>query len=149
VTVAGADGVATHFLAHGEPATFSIRYRVADRSLHERAQVVIAIHRDGVLPVCRFVARNLLFDGANAAGGIVTLSLDQLTLGIASYTVSVMIAAEGYLDKEQVVFYSLNPSVYASHSRVLEFSVTGHGLTPTNIVFVGEGDWRLRAQTAG
>ena len=66
-----------------------------------------------------------------------------MVLGIGLYSVSVMIAAEGYLDKDQLLFYSLNPSVYASHSRVMEFSVTGEGLTPTNIVFVGDGRWSL------
>ena len=145
VSVAGPDGSPTHFLKHGEPATFSIRFRVVDRSLRERAQVVIALHRDGVLPVCRFVARELMFDGADAPEGVVTLALDRVVLGIGTYSVSVMIAAEGYLDKEQVVFYSLNNSVYASHSRVTEFRVTGEGLTPTNIVFVGDGVWRVAA----
>ena len=143
VSVAGSDGAPTHFLKHGEPATFSIRFRVVNRSLRERAQVVIALHRDGVLPVCRFVARELMFDGANAPEGVVTLALDRMVLGIGLYSVSVMIAAEGYLDKDQLLFYSLNPSVYASHSRVMEFSVTGEGLTPTNIVFVGDGRWSL------
>jgi ABC-type polysaccharide/polyol phosphate transport system ATPase subunit len=149
VSVAGPDGVSTHFLKHGEPATFSIRFRVVDRSLRERAQVVIAIHRDGALPVCRYVARELMFDGRRAPEGVVRLSLDRMVLGIGSYLVSVMIAAEGYLDKEQLVFYSLNSSVYASHSRVMEFSVTGEGLTPTNIVFVGDGNWSIAPQVTG
>jgi ABC-type polysaccharide/polyol phosphate transport system ATPase subunit len=148
VSVAGADGVPTHFLTHGEAATFSIRFRVVNRALRERAQVVIALHRDGVLPACRFVARDLLFDGANAPDGVVTLALDRVVLGVGMYSVSVMIAAEGYLDKDQLVFYSLNTSVYASHSRVMEFSVTGEGLTPTNIVFVGDGRWNLAADAA-
>jgi lipopolysaccharide transport system ATP-binding protein len=143
VSVAGPDGAPTHFLRHGEPATFTIRFRVVDRSLRERAQVVIALHRDGVLPVCRFVARDLLFDGAATPEGVVTLALDRMVLGIGVYSVSVMIAAEGYLDREQTVFYSLNTSVYASLSRVMEFTVAGEGLTPTNIVFVGDGRWNV------
>ena len=146
LALADENGQEVHVVKHGAPVQFLIRFRIADPLLKEHAQVVIAIHRDGVLPACRFVARNLAFDASHMRAGTVSLSLDRLMLGIGSYSVSVMIAAEGYLDREQVVFYSLNRQVYASHSRAMEFTVTGEGLTPTNIVFVGEGKWTFAGE---
>jgi lipopolysaccharide transport system ATP-binding protein len=143
VSLLNASGEAVHLVSHGQPCSFQIRYRVADPGLRERPQFVIAIHRDGVLGACRFVARGLAISAAATRTGVVTLHLDRMMLGIGNYTVSVVIAAEGYIDRDQVVFYSLNREVYSSLSHILEFTVTGEGLEASNTVFVGEGQWAV------
>src|SRR6202011_4723877 len=56
-------------LLHGEPITLEIDYEIRDRNLSERAQVVVAVHRDGVQDVCRYIARDLCFDGARKPCG--------------------------------------------------------------------------------
>jgi hypothetical protein len=60
--------------------------------------------------------------------------------------VTVLIAQEGYYDREQVIFYSINPCVYACVSRVLEIVVGGGGLIARGTAVVGEADWSIAVQ---
>ncbi len=143
------DGQVVHVATHGEPVSIRVTFRVQDPRLNERPQVVISMHRDGVLGACRFVARSLHIDGTRMRRGVVTLALDRLMLGLGTYSISVFFAAEGYLDREQVVFYSMNKEVYAALAHIMEFKVVGKGLTPTNTVFVGEGRWTIAADPGG
>lgn len=142
VELLNAAGVPSAFVEHGRPATFVISFRIADRRLNECPQVILVVFRDG-LAVARFIARDLHFDAAHAITGRVCLHVPRMMLGIGSYSIAVMIAAEGYLDREQVLFYTLNPGVYATSIHMLEFTVTGDGLAATNTLFVGDGDWAI------
>lgn len=149
VSLLGAGGKSVHIVTHGEPVSFQIDFRILDPHLNERAQVVVAIHRDGVMGACRFVARELLFDATRQSRGRVRLDLDRMMLGLGNYSVSVVVAAEGYLEREQVHFYSMNREVYAALSHVMEFMVIGEGLAATNTVFVGEGSWTMHSLEQG
>ena len=54
-----------------------------------------------------------------------------------------MVVREGYYDETQTIFFSLNPGVYASHSRALEMVVTGGGIVGSGTAVVGHGEWSL------
>ena len=146
VTQAGfvdAEGQAAFFLRHGELATLEIGYRIADPKLDERAQVVVAIHREGVLDVCRFISRNLCFRARERGSGTIRLRVPRLMLTDGHYSVTIMISSEGYYDREQTVFYSINEQVYCCISRIFEFAVEGSGLIGRGTLQVSEADWGL------
>jgi len=131
-------------LCHGEPAALEIGYEIRNRRLSERAQVVVALHRDGVQDVCRFIGRNLNFSGAAQPTGTVRLCIPSLTLTDGRYEVTIMIAEEGYYDRAQTVFYTINPGVYCCMSRMFEVTVEGSGLIGSGTMQLGTGEWTLR-----
>src|SRR5439155_4937404 len=55
-------GGACHILHHGEKVTLRIAYRIANPELREHAQVFVAFQKNGIQDVCRYLARDLLFD---------------------------------------------------------------------------------------
>jgi len=55
-----------------------------------------------------------------------------------------MVAREGYYDEEQTRYFSLNPGVYACHSRALEINVTSSSAIATGTVVVADADWKMR-----
>jgi len=110
-------GAATYVLRHGAPATLTVHYEILNPSLAEHAQVTIGFHRDGVQDVCRYIARDLNFDASHARG-VARLDIPGLSLTDGIYTVSIMIAKEGYYDREQATFYSINPSGRTMHLNV-------------------------------
>jgi homopolymeric O-antigen transport system ATP-binding protein len=59
--ILGPDGTETHSLQHREPATLELEYELRDPAFLERPQIV-ALHRDGVQDVCRWISLNLLLD---------------------------------------------------------------------------------------
>ena len=133
-----------HVLEHGAIARLDIDYAIVQPDLREPCQIVIALHKDGIEDVCRYITRDLVFDAARRARGTVRLTIPRLTLTNGTYSVTVMIAREGYYDTEQVVFYSINPSVYCCVSRLFEVSVVGSGLIGTGTRHVLEGVWSLQ-----
>jgi ABC-type polysaccharide/polyol phosphate transport system ATPase subunit len=142
VKALGPDGE-THLLHHGEPFTLLVHYEIPHPRLSERAQVVVALHRDGVQDVCRLITRDLLFEATRRPRGSIRLHLPRLPLAPGKYTVTVLIARQGYYDEEQVLFYSINPGVYACVSRILEIEVRGGGLIAAGTGVVAEGQWSL------
>ena len=138
-------GDETHFFTHGAPFSLRLAYRIHQPDLRERPQVLIAFHRDGVQDVCRVITRDLVFDAARSRHGEVRLRLPRLWLGDGNYTVTVMIAREGYYDETQTQYFSLNPGVYACHSRALEIVVSGGGTVGSGTLMVGEGEWSQHA----
>jgi lipopolysaccharide transport system ATP-binding protein len=137
-------GQEAHLFAHGEPFEIRIGYRVNAPELRERAQVLIAFHRNGVEDVLRVITRDLLFDERAAKCGVVTLRLPRLALAEGTYMVTVMVAEEGYYDRPQSVFYSLNPGVYDCLTKVMEIVVYGGGIVGSGTTIVAEGEWALR-----
>jgi ABC-type polysaccharide/polyol phosphate transport system ATPase subunit len=131
----------TRCLQHGRPAAFVIDYAIADPTLRERAQVLLALHGEGIPTVGRALARDLLFDASRAARGRIRCRLPRMMLGPGTYSTTILITREGYFDGEPTVFYSLNPGVYCAIARVLEFDVTGGGVLARGSVFVTEGEW--------
>ena len=138
-----ASGNETHFFEHGKPFQLRLRYHVRQPDLRERPQVLIAFHRDGVQDVFRVITRDLFIDGTDARDGEIVLNIPALPLGVGTYTVTVMVVREGYYDETQTIFFSLNPGVYASHSRALEMVVTGGGIVGSGTAVVGQGEWSL------
>ena len=132
-----------HILEHGTTARLDIDYAVVKPDLRERCQVVIALHKDGIEDVCRYITRELLFDASERPRGTVRLTIPRLTLTDGSYAVTIMIAKEGYYDTHQAVFYSINPSVYSCVSRLFEVSVVASGLIGTGTRHVLDGVWSL------
>jgi lipopolysaccharide transport system ATP-binding protein len=133
-----------HILEHGATARLDIDYAIFQPDLRERCQAVVAIHKDGIDDVCRFITRDLQFDSTGSARGVVRLTIPRLTLTDGTYAITVMIAKAGYYDTEQMVFYSINPSVYCCVSRLFEVAVVGSGLIGTGTRHVLEGVWSLR-----
>ena len=136
-------GDEVHFFRHGGPFEFRMSYRINQPDLLERPQVLVAFHQDGIQDVCRLITRDLLFDAAGRRAGELRLRLPRLWLGAGTYTVTVMVAREGYYDEEQTRYFSLNPGVYACHTRALEIVVEGGGALAAGTVMVGDGIWSL------
>jgi len=137
-------GDETHFFSHGGIFEVRIAYRINQPDLREHPQLVLAFHRDGLLDVCRVITRDLLFDAAVGRSGEVRVRIPDLRLGPGNYTVTVMVAREGYYDEEQTRYFSLNPGVYACHSRALEINVTSSSAIATGTVVVADADWKMR-----
>lgn len=142
VDLLDAHGASTVFVEHGAPATIAIDYRIQDPAFSKSAQVIVVFYRDGVQTACR-LATDLMFDVATKKQGRIRLTVPRLQLGLGAYSVGIMIAEAGYLQREQLQFYTISERVYASMIRVLEFTVTGTGLLASNTAWVGEGDWTV------
>jgi hypothetical protein len=54
-----------------------------------------------------------------------------------------MLAREGYYDREQTKYFSLNPEVYTCLSRVIEIDVRDAGIVGTGTGVVAEAEWHL------
>ena len=134
-------GAETHSLQHRETVTLELDYDLRDPEFHERPQVVVALHRDGVQDVCRWIARTIEVDRARGRRGRIRLRVPELLLTDGQYSVTVLVAKEGYYDQPQVRFYSLNPDVYYCGSRLFDVVVRGSGLVGSGTVTVAAGDW--------
>lgn len=143
VSVVDGLGRATHFIRHGGPMEVLVRYHINQPGLCERAQVLVACHRDGIQDVCRFITRDLIFDSSVRPSGLIRMYVPQVQLTNGTYAMTVMVAKEGYYDRDQPVFYSLNPEVYACHSRILEVVIYDGGKDSTGTVFMGKAEWSL------
>jgi ABC-type polysaccharide/polyol phosphate transport system ATPase subunit len=139
-------GNEAHFFSHDEPFELVLKCRIHRDDLHERPQILVAFHRDGVQDVCRIITRDLVFDAELWRDGEIRLRVPHLRLGSGTYTVTVMVAREGYYDEEQTRYFSLNPGVYACHSRALEIVVTGGGAVASGTAIVADGEWRICPQ---
>jgi ABC-type polysaccharide/polyol phosphate transport system ATPase subunit len=131
-----------HVVVHGEPIDIVFRYRVNDPSLCEHPQILIAIHRDGVQDVCRFGTTALAFDGTSRTG-TVAVHFDRLPLADGRYTLTVMVARQGYYDDRPTQYFSVSPGVYACLSQVLEFIVEGGGAIGSGTAVVLDGEWSI------
>ena len=139
-------GKETVVLSHGKPMEFVLRYKIRKPNLKEKAQVLIAFHKDGVNDVCRMITRDLLFDSSSGLYGRVRLCLPKLVLANGEYTISLMVVKEGYFDEEQYQFYSINPGVYCALSRVLEVKIEGGGTLGSGTGVVLDGEWTIQPE---
>jgi len=139
-----ANGSETFILTHGKPVLLRIAFRITDTALNENAQVVVAFHRDGGVDVCRFITRSLRFDHAERPVGEIVFTLPRLMLANGRYSLTIMLAAAGYYDQIQTVFFSLNPGVYCCMSKLFDVEVVGGDLISSGTMFVGEADWAIR-----
>ena len=136
------DGHESHSLQHGEQASIELDYEVVDPSFDERPQIVIALHRDGVQDVCRWISRDLARSTAPASRrGTIRLRIPRLLLTDGQYSVTILVAKEGYYDQPQTLFYTLNPGVYYCASRLFDIVVRGIGLIGSGTMTVAQGEW--------
>jgi hypothetical protein len=137
------EGVETHSFRHREPVTLELDYEIRDPELRERPQIVVALQRDGVQDVARWISRHLVLDRSRGARGRIRLHIPQLLLTDGQYSVTVLVAKEGYYDTPQVRFFSLNPDVYYCGSRLFDIVVRGSGLIGSGTVTVAHGEWSV------
>lgn len=140
-------GNETHHLLHGLPLTLSIDFEVRKPDLCQRAQCLVAFHRDSVQDVCRLITRDLFLDGMRSPLGRLSMHIPKLPLADGTYMISVLIVKEGYYDAQQTIFYSINPGVYCCLSRVIEVIVSGGGVVGNGTAFVGEAEWSVSRRT--
>ncbi len=139
-------GAPTFILSHGEPIEILLAFEVRDPTLEEKPQVLVAFHRDGVTDVCRVITRDLGIDGRQGSGQI-RLHLPRLFLGPGTFTLTVMVAREGYYESEAAsTFYTINPAVYCCLARILEFEVIDAGVAAGQTGVMAEGEWSLTAR---
>jgi ABC-type polysaccharide/polyol phosphate transport system ATPase subunit len=129
--------------AHGEPFTLSVEYRINEPGFRDEVQVLTSFHRDGVQDVCRVFCRALALDASRGARGTLQMHLRQMRLGAGKYTVSLGITERGYFDREQALFYSINPGMYDCFTRGLEIEVVGGGTVGTGTGVVADAEWRV------
>jgi len=137
------DGIETHSLYHREPATLELEYELRDPAFLERPQIVVALQRDGVQDVCRWISRDLMLDRRERREGRIRLRIPRLLITDGQYSVTVLVAKEGYYDTEQTRFFSLNPDVYYCGSRMFDIVVRGSGLIGSGTVSVADGEWSV------
>jgi ABC-type polysaccharide/polyol phosphate transport system ATPase subunit len=142
-------GKAVSQFEHAAPFNVLIRYRIQQPTLREYSQVLLAFHRDGIADTTRIITRDLLFDASQGKEGVVRLRLPRLMLANGTYTITVMVAREGYYDRPQTMYFSLNPEVYTCLSRVVEIVVSGAGIVGTGTAIVSEGEWSIGADRLG
>ena len=134
----GADGSDVVILKHGKPAELRIDYEVVDPDFDSVVQAVVVFHRDGVQDVCRFINRTVTFPQRS---GTIRLDIDRLALTDGSYAITIMFVEEGYFDRVQTVFYSINPGVYCCLSRYFDVTVVESGPFGSGTILLPEGLW--------
>ena len=76
------------------------------------------------------------------------MHLPRLYLANGTFTLTVMVAREGYYDRQQTKYFSFNPEVYTCLSRVTEIVVSDGGIVGSGTGVVGSGDWSLLDEAA-
>ena len=141
VQTCDASGAPQFIYEHGAPFAVRVGYRVSDPAV-VAPQMIVVFHRNGVEDICRLYCRAL--DVSDAAAGAVVVSLPRLTIGEGQYTVSVAVTEPGYYDRQQTVFFSINPGMYDCWIRALEFQVVGGGTIGSGTVVVLDAEWTVQ-----
>lgn len=140
------NGRQTPVLEVGKAVSFEITYAIARDDLREQAQIVLAFKRHGVEDVLRVICRDLTFDAAAARSGLVMATLDPLPLAPGEYAITVLVAAEGYYDEAQTLYFSINPNVYFAQSVAGEITVVGASQIHQGTAVLGTAQWRMEAK---
>ncbi|HEX8903120.1 ABC transporter ATP-binding protein [Vitreimonas sp.] len=143
------NGRETPVLEVNRAAAFELAYAIARPDLRERAQVVLAFKRHGVEDVFRVICRELLFDGSEMPRGVVRANLDPLPLAPGDYSITVLVAAEGYYEETQDLYFSMNPKVYFAQSVAAEISVAGASQIHQGTAVVGVAEWHMEGANTG
>jgi hypothetical protein len=141
------DGAEVHTVRHGESVSFRIGFKIAREHLRERAQVFLVFSRNTTERVCKFMTNELMFDQMSTPAGAIEMRLPQMPLGAGNYSVAVEIAAEGYIEKANGKYFSVDPDVYHCISHALDFTVTDSGWIGDGTIFEGEGEWTITPAT--
>jgi hypothetical protein len=141
-------GAVKSIFRRGEPFTLKIEYEINQPDFKEEVQLLASFHRDGVHDTCRVFCPGLVLDSMRSERGELHMRFPHMSLGAGSYTVSFGIAERGYFDREQVLFYSINPGMYACISRGLTIEVVDRGIVGTGTGAVIEAEWRVTGASA-
>ena len=60
----------------------------------------------------RTICRDFVLDERERREGVIVLRFPKLPLATGTYSVTVMVAREGYYDEQQSIYFSINPGVY-------------------------------------
>jgi hypothetical protein len=137
------EGHERDILQHGQPATLELGYEIVNPTLAEDVQVVVALHRDGTLDVCRFIGREIPLRSSPRCGTI-KLRIPAVDLTDGRYSVTILVTRAGYYDSPQATFYTINPDVYCGLSRLFEISIVGSGLIGSGTMRVATGEWSVQ-----
>jgi lipopolysaccharide transport system ATP-binding protein len=136
-------------LEHGRAASILIDYVIHDSTLAEHCELVLAFRRNGVDDMFRLFGRSLFFDGTAKKSGQVRIVLPRLPLGVAEYSVTVLVAAENYYEEKPTLFFSINPKVYFARRGIVDIKVTSDQLIPSGTGVVGDAEWSFAEDDAG
>ena len=75
------------------------------------------------------------------------MKVASLPLPAGQYSITVMVVEDGYFDRPQHVFYSINPGVYVSLSRVLDIAVSSQAPIAAGPGVVCDAEWALSGDT--
>jgi len=148
VDLADGQGRSTRSLRHGARAVLSFDYRLMDPAISECADIIVAVLREGVETSCRFFTRDLRFDATTAGRGRVELKIERLGLGAGKYSLTLLIARQGYVDRSDHKFFSINPDVFVCIRDLLEFEVTARTIVAQGTPYVAQGQWSFRNVSA-
>jgi ABC-type polysaccharide/polyol phosphate transport system ATPase subunit len=129
--------------AHGEPFILSVEYRINEPNFKEDVQLLATFHRDGVHDTCRMFCRALGLDAGRGTSGTLEMRLPRMCLGAGKYTVSFGITERGYFEREQVLFYSINPGMYDCLTRGFEIEVVDGGIVGRGTGVVADAEWHV------
>ena len=121
------DGQETFRFEYGSSIYFKLSYSLNDVTLSGPLEMMINIYANGITEVGRFFLREIEAKELIDKGGELFIKLSDMLLPRGSYTVSVLLARQGYYDNEFEKFYTINDKVVSSLSRKLEFEVFGGG----------------------
>jgi lipopolysaccharide transport system ATP-binding protein len=128
---------------HGEEFHLSFGYEIRDPALDEHCDIVVAILRGGVDTACRLFTRSLWLSYSETPTGRIEVGLEKLLLGSGEYSISVLIAREGYFEQQGHLFYSINPDVHVSIRDMVDFSVRATGILADGTSWVADAVWEL------
>lgn len=131
---------------HGRAMTLEIDYEVRQPDLCEAADLLVALHRDGVHDVCRFFTNSVVLDAANRPRGTISMHVPRLPVPNGNYTISLTLAKAGYYAKNPTAFYSINPDVHTCLSRFLEIQVFGGDPIASGMGLVEQASWSNRGR---
>ncbi|GAB4468444.1 MAG: hypothetical protein OHK0044_09920 [Burkholderiaceae bacterium] len=137
------DGVERHVFPAALPLSLLLDYRLRRPGLREKLTIVLAFKRDGVTDVARLFCDHLEFDAAQRPAGTVRIDLDPCPLGVGRYSVTVMIAREGYFRERQTLFFTVNPAVYDVRVGVLDIDIEDTSQVHAGTGAVIEARWSI------
>jgi len=141
----GYSGRAAFIFEHGAPFTLRIGYRINDVNV-AAPQAIVVLHRQGVEDVCRLFCGSLELPPGRC--GEIVVDVARLAVGAGQYTISVAVTEAGYYDRQQTVFFSINPGMYDCWSRAFELQIVGGGVVASGTAVVLDARWTVRSEPA-
>lgn len=117
-----ASGTPCRAIKRGDSAVVRVMVRVRDAAVPRNPTFVLAIHRSGVAYAARVVEDALVLP-ADGDFFEVRIQLDSPALGAGQYYLSASLFEPNYFHTPNPVFFTINPRVYCTMQRALEFVI--------------------------